>query len=188
MMAQHEVSALLQAFFYLSSLGDSRIEAQLLHRMRNATNMTDEESALSCLMRASSIRELALEEFFDKWKVICFICGFRLQYFKSHSFSCDSSGQFFSNLQMDHATSNVKCARQLSQYSTHIKFFLVQHKEPQSLLRPLGRNQHQFMQVRFSLHLCPHVPVCHSASEQMSCRGFADSIVNFHAQDSSGYS
>ena len=30
-------------------------------------------------------------------------------------------------------------------------------------------------------------PLCRPSSEQIWCRGFADSIVNFHAQDSSGY-
>jgi hypothetical protein len=59
----------MQAFFYLSSLGDPRIETQLLNRMRTATNMTDEESALSCLSRACPSRELAFDEFFEKWKV-----------------------------------------------------------------------------------------------------------------------
>jgi hypothetical protein len=41
-----------QAFFYLSSLGDPLIEKLVLERMRTATNMTDEESAFSILVRA----------------------------------------------------------------------------------------------------------------------------------------
>ena len=69
MLFSNQRTFTLQAFFYLSSLGDARIEAQLLHRMRTATNMTDEESALSCLARAGPDRELAFEEFFEKWKV-----------------------------------------------------------------------------------------------------------------------
>lgn len=78
-----------QAFFYLSSLGDPLIEKLVLERMRSATNMTDEESAFSILVRVCwwwspsifvvscfaqakipSSRELAFEEFFEKWKVI----------------------------------------------------------------------------------------------------------------------
>jgi hypothetical protein len=96
-----------QAFFYLSCIGDPRIEAQLLHRMRNATNMTDEESALHCLLRASSIRELALEEFFNKWKVIFAAAS---QIYKFHDNFCKFSGRLVGNLQMDHVASNVQCA------------------------------------------------------------------------------
>jgi hypothetical protein len=77
-----------QAFFYLSSLGDPLIEKMVLERMRTATNMTDEESAFSILVhecwcwlsglvvscfaqaKVPSSRELAFEEFFEKWKVI----------------------------------------------------------------------------------------------------------------------
>jgi hypothetical protein len=37
---------------YLSHLGDPAITEQLLHRMRSATNMTDEIAALALLDRA----------------------------------------------------------------------------------------------------------------------------------------
>jgi hypothetical protein len=75
--------------------------------MRTATNMTDEENALSCLMRASESRELALEEFFDKWKVST---AHALQFFELHEHFSESAGRLFSALQMDYAASNVECA------------------------------------------------------------------------------
>jgi len=55
-------------FGYLSRLSDPNIEAKLLERMRTATNMTDEISALASLDYDCPSRSVAMQEFFDKWK------------------------------------------------------------------------------------------------------------------------
>ena len=53
---------------YLSRLADPKVEAKLLERMRTATNMTDEISALACLDYDCPSRGIAMQEFFEKWK------------------------------------------------------------------------------------------------------------------------
>jgi aminopeptidase N len=57
-----------KVYSYLSRLCDPNVEAKLLHRMRTATNMTDEISALASLDYDCPSRSIAMQEFFDKWK------------------------------------------------------------------------------------------------------------------------
>ena len=57
-----------KAFGMLSTLEEPAIEQRLLSRMRCARNMTDEIATLGCLNYACPSREVALQEFYDKWK------------------------------------------------------------------------------------------------------------------------
>ena len=56
------------------------MRAQLLTRMREATNMTDEVAALALLADADvgPERETALEEFYAKWEKVCSSSSFLL--------------------------------------------------------------------------------------------------------------
>ncbi|EIE24754.1 aminopeptidase N, partial [Coccomyxa subellipsoidea C-169] len=58
-----------KALSYLSTLKDPSVTADLLQRTRSATNMTDQISALACLVDSESQeRETALAEFYEQWK------------------------------------------------------------------------------------------------------------------------
>ncbi|KAK9918305.1 hypothetical protein WJX75_003036 [Coccomyxa subellipsoidea] len=58
-----------KALSYLSALKDPQVTADLLQRTRSATNMTDQISALACLVDSESPeREIALAEFYEQWK------------------------------------------------------------------------------------------------------------------------
>lgn len=58
-----------KALGYLACLGDAAVSEELLRRFRQATNMTDEISALAALDRAGGeARATALAEFYEKWK------------------------------------------------------------------------------------------------------------------------
>ncbi|KAJ9514038.1 hypothetical protein QJQ45_021130 [Haematococcus lacustris] len=58
-----------KALAMLSSLEDPEITANILQRFREATNMTDQIGALSCLVElCGPERELALAEFYAKWQ------------------------------------------------------------------------------------------------------------------------
>lgn len=58
-----------KALGYLACLGDDEINGNLLTRFREATNMTDEISALAALDRAGGApRDTALAEFYKKWE------------------------------------------------------------------------------------------------------------------------
>ena len=69
----NRLSILNQAFRVLAKLEETHIETRLLHRMRTATTMTEELACLEALNYDCPSRQLALAEFYEKWKDDTFV-------------------------------------------------------------------------------------------------------------------